>query len=214
MSGRGTAEEWLSASEDGLVELSADALEDVVKTTLESIEGDFSTADLRLMTDLSAISPEIKAVGMEIAAIRPDEISDRHIPTATDELDAIVLATEDATNAIMEAAETIEGIAEAVGGEQREKLEQAVTGIYEACSFQDITGQRINKVVGTLHHIEEKISGLVAAFAVEIEEYKLANPMSSANEDISTDADLLNGPQLSGEGQSQEEIDALLASFD
>ena len=106
----------MSASEDGLVELSADALEDVVKTTLESIEGDFSTADLRLMTDLSAISSEIKAVRMEIAAIRPDEISDRHIPTATDELDAIVLATEVATNAIMEAAETIEGIAEVGDG--------------------------------------------------------------------------------------------------
>lgn len=203
----------MGVSEHGVAELSADALEDVVKTTLETIEGDFSTADLRLMGDLSAISSEIKAARMEIAAIRPDEISDRHIPTATDELDAIVLATEDATNAIMAAAETIEAIAEAVGGGHQEKLEQAVTGIYEACSFQDITGQRINKIVGTLHHIEAKISGLVEAFAEEIEEYKLANP-DSGQEEEGAESDLLNGPQLSGEGQSQEEIDALLASFD
>ncbi len=213
MSGNGTAQEWLSVSDDATSDLSSDKLEEIVKTTLQTIEGDFAPSDLRVMTDLASISSEIKAVRMEIASTRPDEISDRHIPTATDELDAIVQATEDATNGIMAAAETIEGIAETVGGEHGATLEQAVTGIYEACSFQDITGQRIAKVVGTLHHIEQTISGLVASFADEIAEYKAANPTPDGESD-KTDADLLNGPQLSESAQSQDEIDALLASFD
>ncbi len=213
MPGNGTAQEWLSVSDDVASDISADELEEIVKTTLRTIEGDFASADLRVMSDLASISSEIKAVRMEIASTRPDEISDQHIPMATDELDAIVEATEEATNAIMAAAETIEAVAGAIGAEHGETLEQAVTGIYEACSFQDITGQRIGKVVGALRHIEEKISGLVATFAEEIEEYKLANPATEEAADR-TDADLLNGPQLSGEGQSQEDIDALLASFD
>ena len=53
----------------------------------------------------------------------------------------------------------------------------------------------------------------MTAFAEEIEEYKLANP-ESGDDASASERDLLNGPQLSGEGQSQEDIDALLASFD
>ena len=52
----------------------------------------------------------------------------------------------------------------------------ATTRIYEACSFQDITGQRITKVVKALHGIEEKVDAFVAAFGDEIEKYKKANP--------------------------------------
>ena len=216
MSTQTAAEDWFDVTEDTVSELTDDQIEDVVKHALKTIEGDFSTADLRLLNDLSGISSEIKAVRMEIAAVRPDEISAQHIPKATDELDAIVAATEDATNSIMEAAEQIEAVAEAVGGEHGDKLGEVVTGIYEACSFQDITGQRISKVVNALHHIEDKIGSLVESFAAEIEEYKRDNPSPETPDETATgdEADLLNGPQLQGEGQSQEEIDALLASFD
>lgn len=215
MSNLGTAEDWFEVTDDSVSELTSDQIEDVVKNALKTIEGDFTTADLRLLNDLSDISSEIKAARMEIAAIRPDEISAQHIPNATDELDAIVAATEEATNSIMEAAEEIEAVAEAVGGEHGEKLGNVVTGIYEACSFQDITGQRISKIVAALHHIEEKIGGLVDSFSAEIEEFKRDNPTPEPEvESSSDDADLLNGPQLEGQGQSQEDIDALLASFD
>ena len=214
MSKQGQAEDWIDVSDVGASTLTDDQIEDVVKNALKTIEGDFSTGDLRLLNDLTDISAEIKAARMEIAAIRPDEISAQHIPKATDELDAIVSATEDATNSIMEAAEQIETVATDVGGAHGDKLAEVVTNIYEACSFQDITGQRISKVVNTLHHIEEKIGNLVEAFAAEIEEYKRDNPDADAVDAPGDEADLLNGPQLQGEGQSQEEIDALLASFD
>ena len=135
---------------------------------------------------------------------------------AGDELDAIVEATAEATNGIMDATEIVENVMSELEGEQAERLMDATTRIYEACSFQDITGQRITKVVKALHGIEEKVDALVAAFGDEIEKYKKANPKeedSGADKPI-TDEDLLEGPQLAGDGKSQDEIDALLASFD
>ena len=49
-------------------------------------------------------------------------------------------------------------------GEPATKLQDATTRIYEACSFQDITGQRITKVVTTLKTIEAKVAQIVATF--------------------------------------------------
>ena len=71
-------------------------------------------------------------------------------------------------------------------------------------------------MVNALKHIEEKIDALVEAFGSEIEKYKSENP-SPTDDDapkVITDDDLLEGPQLEGQGRSQEDIDALLASFD
>ena len=47
------------------------------------------------------------------------------------------------------------------------KLQDAVTQIYEACSFQDITGQRITKVVTTLKAIEGKVAHIISTFGAE-----------------------------------------------
>jgi chemotaxis protein CheZ len=90
----------------------------------------------------------------------------------------------------------------------------ATTEIYEACGFQDITGQRITKVVKALKDIEEKIDALVEAFGSEIAKYKKSAPEEEPEPEAVTDEDLLNGPQLKEKAQTQEEIDVLLASFD
>ena len=85
----------------------------------------------------------------------------------------------------------------------------AVTRIYEACSFQDITGQRITKVVRTLKSIEDRIAAIVATFADRApgtEDAPRAPPQDRPS--------LLNGPQLPGNGVDQAEIDRLLASLD
>ena len=198
----------------------SDALSDteitaIVASVVDSMRGDFSSADLKLCHELEALVEYIQAAKAEISSLRPDKISSEHIPNATDELDAIVNATEVATNTIMAGAEVIEEVAAQLGGEQADKLVNAVTSIYEACSFQDITGQRIGKVVGTLQRIEGWVFDLVEAFGHEIE--RLADetpPNGQPAESQEDDSKLMNGPQLEGEGKSQAEIDALLASFD
>ena len=147
--------------------------------------------------------------------MRPDEVKDDYLPTAADELDAIVAATEKATNTIMDATEQIEGLMDKVDPEDASVIMEATSTIYEACGFQDITGQRTTKVVKALKDIEEKIDALVEAFGSEIEKFKNDNPKADEESGRElTDEDLLEGPQLEEQAQTQEEIDALLATFD
>ena len=121
----------------------------------------------------------------------------------------MVGATEDATNQIMDSCDVISAIAAKVDPEPRAELTQAVTRIFEACNFQDITGQRITKVVRTLKHIEGKIEVLIQALGEEVQKTHRSAAADPNNEDS-----LLNGPQLPGNAIDQSEIDKLLASFD
>jgi chemotaxis protein CheZ len=190
---------------------------EVVAALLAEMEGDLSEDNLKLFTELESLSRYITTAKSEIAALRPDEITARHLPKATDELDAIVGATEEATNSILAAMESLENMSADLPPEQAEKVTEAVTQVYEACSFQDITGQRITKVVSALKHIEEKVDALVAAFGDEIAKYKATHPDPEEDKPAPakpTDSDLLNGPQLPDDASKQAEIDALLASFD
>lgn len=201
---------------------------EVVTSLLASLHGDLSVTDLEIFSELESLASYIHAAKAEIAALRPDEVRDEFLPKAADELDAIVEATADATNTIMDATEAIEGVMGDVPQEIGDVLMEATTRIYEACGFQDITGQRITKVVKALKHIEERIDALVAAFGTEIDKYKASQaaesseppadkPAASEVEEAPgawKDEELLHGPQLKGEGRSQDEIDALLASFD
>ena len=169
----------------------------------------------RVFLEIEGLARFIEDAKAEIAALRPDEVTEEYLPSAANELDAIVAATAEATNTIMDAAEKIESIMDGVGPEHSKVLEEASTMIYEACSFQDITGQRINKVVKTLEEIETKVSALVNAFGDEIARVKATMPKDKQVEEaVPSDEDLLQGPQLAGQGVSQDEIDRLLAEFD
>ena len=162
------------------------------------------------------------AIKQEILELRPDEISQEHLPAASIELDAIVSATENATNAIMESAEAIEAIGTELGGDANDRLIDATTRIFEACSFQDITGQRIGKVVRALREIETKIDDLLGVFGEEDDDarqarlvrHSAANDGAADNEgqDAISDADLLDGPQLPENAISQDDIDNLFAN--
>ena len=121
-------------------------------------------------------------------------------------------ALNQATHAIMASAETIDGIGGEICDDKGQSLLNSTATIYEACGFQDITGQRITKVVATPQHIEEKINSLIAAFGGEGAKQKRSKAKSPKNP--LADEDLLEGPQLKGVGKSQAEGDAVLAEFD
>ena len=183
-------------------------VQEVVTAVLTTMSGDLSSHETSLLGEVEALGRTIAAAKQEIAALRVDDIRDRDIPSATDELDAIVEHTAVATNAILESCELLEGLGSDVTGDSAGKLQDAVTKIYEACSFQDITGQRITKVVTTLKTIEAKVAQIITAFGVQ-------HPSSPAPEasHVPTDADLMHGPQLPSNAMDQSDIDKLLASF-
>lgn len=184
---------------------------DVVTSLMSTIEGDIGVADLRVHRELHDLLDYIRQARQEIAAIRPDRIRVESIQVATDELDAVVTATEEATGKFMDAAESLENLAGELNNDTSFVLNEVATQIYEASSFQDITGQRITKVVGALQHIEERIARLAnlmddAPHAVD--------DLPAPEEESHEEQELLNGPGMPGQANSQEDIDALLASFD
>jgi chemotaxis protein CheZ len=181
---------------------------EVVRVVLSTLSGDLSAQETSLLAEVEALGHTIARAKVEIAALRVDDITDNHIPFATDELDAIVEHTATATNAILSSCETLDEVGGALTGEPATRLQDATTRIYEACKFQDITGQRINKVVGTLKTIEAKVVQIVATFGngdrETLDEF--------AGE--ATAAELLNGPQHPAVAMDQSDIDKLLASFE
>jgi len=182
---------------------------DIVAALMRSLTGDLSAAQLRLSQELTALVDYINQARKEMAALRPEEIRFQHIPQATDELDAVVEATASATGAIIDAAEELEKLSATLKPKLKDQVTGIATKIYEASNFQDLTGQRITKVVRTLRHIEARITALAAALGHEAQGNAAAAETQSED-----DAALLNGPQLPQHANSQAEIDALLASFE
>jgi chemotaxis protein CheZ len=181
----------------------------IVASLMESVEGDIGPADLAVRRELDSLLALIQRARTEVVEIGSPEIRDRHLPVANEELDAVVAATESAADAFLSAAEQLETLAGEAEGAAAEKLTDIATSIYEASGFQDITGQRIGKVVGALQLVEQRVmrmSRLLAGEAVDDEPVK--------RHDDRPDAGLLHGPGLGNDVSSQEDIDALLASFD
>ena len=181
---------------------------EVVRAVLTSMRGDLSSGETALLHEVEELGVMIANARHEIAELKVDDITGTHIPSATDELDAIVAHTAVATEAILEVCETLDSLAGKSDGDVAATLQEATTRIYEACSFQDITGQRITKVVATLKKIDAKVSHLLSTFG------KGRARKGTLLDDAQVDADLLNGPQLPQNAMDQSDIDRLLASFD
>jgi len=93
----------LSALKTRMPSYTKDEIQEVVTEMLTSMEGDLSEMNLKLYAEVESLARYIVTAKSEIAALRPDEITNDHIASATDELDAIVGSTEEATNGILQA---------------------------------------------------------------------------------------------------------------
>jgi len=164
---------------------------------------------------VSPVSTGIARLGLiiahakrDLAALQAQEIGRTHLPTAGDELSAIVGATESATNAILDAVERIEKAAGTMPGDAAATITTDVTAIYEACNFQDITGQRISKVVSVLKEVDSTVTELLATLNLPKVDLSQVSAISSKPKRTGDEA-LLNGPQAPGGAPNQADIDAL-----
>jgi chemotaxis protein CheZ len=157
----------------------------------------------RIAVELKAIAARIETLRDEVRRLRPEALTREQVPAAGAELEAIVRDTEAATNRIMAAAEGLlaADLSDPVAG--RAEIERHAIDIFEACGFQDITGQRISKVVKALAEIETRTGGLAAALGVV--------EFDAPAEPVRTTDPLLNGPALEGPETSQDDVDALFA---
>jgi chemotaxis protein CheZ len=189
-------------------EISHEAVTRAVEEVISTLTGTLTLNEIKLYRELEDLARFIQSAKREIAALRPQDIPDEHIPMATDELDAVVAATAQATGEILDCAEQLEKLAPALPEAAAQQITQSVTRIFEASNFQDITGQRITKVVKTLKYIETKIDSLVTTFGTRELDVEPPTPV-----ELEGDAKLLHGPQMPAVANTQAEIDAILAGL-
>ncbi|WP_438994088.1 protein phosphatase CheZ [Pseudemcibacter sp.] len=188
----------------------------VTEILMRSLESYFKSIDLTLYKECKDLADYIEEARAEISSLSPDHDDSAGIPRAGQELDAIVEATESATDTIMQAAEDLMSFDTEDFDEYKNHINDEVMKIFEACSFQDITGQRISKVVKTLNHVEDRVNKLISILGITSDSSTsngakpIIDPETGELNGESNDEDLLNGPALAGEGIDQGEIDSLL----
>src|SRR5882757_361263 len=119
----------------------------------------------KLKGELDLIYDAINKTKQEIATVHVTGFEGPEMARVTNELDAIVGGTESATETILSSAEEIDQMASTLLARLKNEqdhamvqdLQERVIKIFEACNFQDLTGQRISRVVGTLKFIETHI---------------------------------------------------------
>src|SRR4051812_16612031 len=184
------------------------ALLDTYRAQIEQCE--------KLKVELDLIHDAISRTKREIAVLHGKSFNGEEMAKVNGELGAVVGGTEHATQQILEATEAIDQAATALSkntspDQQKllsEEIQERVVSIFEACNFQDLTGQRISKVMNTMKFIEQHINAMMDIWGGVDAIKAHATPIIDTREG---DAKLLNGPKLDGDvgHASQDDIDAL-----
>eukprot|EP01037_Dinobryon_pediforme_P027946 gene27946-31019_t len=194
----------------------------------------------RIRLDLADMAEAITRTKQEIFQMKVESEEGGRFAEASNELDAIVSQTEQATETILQNAEKAQELAwtlreNNVAAELCDNLESYVTEIYTGCSFQDLTGQRTRKVVTVLRYLESRINSMTGIWGLDessadedapVEAAPQETPGLEALEQALTsapvapsfsnpfetrpDGHLLNGPQLDGRGINQSDVDDLM----
>src|ERR1043165_7674224 len=172
----------------------------------------------KLKAELDLIYDAINRTKQEIATVHLTGFEGPEMTRVTNELDAIVGGTEHATEEILSQAEEIDQLAATLAARLKNDQDQALVAdmqdrvikIFEACNFQDLTGQRITKVVSTVKFIETHIVRMMEIWG-GLQDFKgiEAGQITARG----GDARMRNGPKIAGDAghASQDEIDALFA---
>lgn len=141
-----------------------------------------------------------------------DDGKERRLARAAGELGAAVEGMEKATVRILKSVEVVDDSAKALTATLKDDykrglaqdIQDHVVKIYEACNFQDLSGQRIGNVIRTLNSVEEQVAAMLKRCdAVGGKAPAPAKPASGRG--------LLNGPRLDGDSghTDQRDIDKM-----
>src|SRR5215467_2552260 len=173
--------------------------EELSRGMIEAYKAEIAEAQ-KLKAELDIIYAAINQTKREIATLHVSGFEGPEMKRVTHELDAVVGGTQEATENILAAAEFIDQAANSLSAAVKSEQDQAlahdiqdhVIRIFESCNFQDLTGQRITKVVATLKFIETHIVRMIEIWG-GIESFKDITPAAIAERD--REEKLLHGPK-------------------
>ena len=160
------------------------------------------------------ISEELQSVQDEIHYLKNNlsnssDASDTYdlLVSAINDLRDVFKIQESSTNEILDLSEKIMSIANSEQHNKKEIIDTAIN-ICEKCNFQDLSGQRIQRVLTNLSKLEYVICTVLKAFmGIQVQRHSIKERPVNTN-DSST---LMNGPQALDNAPSQEDIDKLFA---
>jgi chemotaxis protein CheZ len=164
--------------------------------------------------ELALIYAAVERTRTEMTGLGAEAQTSERTARASRELAAIVGGTEQATQSILQAAEEIDQAANALSASVKGSHEKGLTQdvqdrvvqIFEACNFQDLTGQRVGHVLEALKFVEEHVARLLAIWH-DVEQFKPVVLDAPAEDDRR----FLNGPKLADDGghSTQDDIDGM-----
>jgi chemotaxis protein CheZ len=166
-----------------------------------------------LTENLEALFHYIQRVRREIASLTRSGDGDNKFATMGEQLDGIIEATGEAGDTIIDAAEknlaAVDRLRQMPTTPEQRAVLQSLSAnnnrIFEACEFQDLTGQRVAKIVRSMSYVESRVDALMEIWGrTELEKVLPASEASPSDDDR-----LMNGPQSRARAISQDEIDKL-----
>ena len=230
----------------GKISEKLDVPPDVVKQIIHHVkaimEGELHLKDLELYGDLGELARYINETKKSLKKFSNLDIVENELPETSDQLEGILEATEEATNQILTLTEELlqdnGAISQKILQLKESVKDQSLNGtqgilndldtknsdnynkllsIMTACNFQDLTGQRIQKIVELVRDIESKIMTMVISFNLKIkgkdgdvDKEKIAKEEKLLEQ---YQADLMKGPQRKDVAVKQDEVDDLLAEL-
>jgi len=173
----------------------ADQLEGIIETT--------ENAANKIMDNLDLLQEQTKKMEETIASLKSGKlrVPGKNMKYIEADIDAAAVET---ITPLLDYIEITE-----------QKNTALITDIFVQMSFQDLTGQRIKKIMTLVHQMEEKLKKMVVSFGVKLSE-KGKNPNISSEElerVVNEKVVALAGPQKMGKGLDQSDIDNILANM-
>jgi chemotaxis protein CheZ len=174
-----------------------------------------SAPDQIAASDYQALAREVDMVALYITDLRSAinglgvlDITDRKLNAVQADINEVILHTRSATDTVLETAESLMAANE-TGGAYRELVEERMMRLMEACSFQDLTGQRLSRVSETLNAMEERLKRFAAL--VKPKGHAEIAGSEERHRDDWRQRNLVNGPG-GANAMDQEMVDFLLAN--
>ncbi len=181
-------------------------VKDIVQSELPGQYAGHTIASLRKYQENESI--------VEIAdpSNSPREISEKHLPAIIQNLNAIRSTAESATHAIMNAAENIQALLGMLDERLEQQIRKELTLVVQACAFQDITGQRMTRIVDSIEEIECSVDGILAAMGDKQAARRYGEMKAKREKDKALHKNKLSGPQNIIVKDKQAEIDSIFGN--
>ena len=139
-----------------------------MRTLAEQRDSNAADAVQILKDELAQIHDTIARNKRELGALIGDG-KERRMARAADELRAAVDGMDHATQKILKSVEVVDESAKALTATLKDDykrglaqdIQDHVVQIYEACNFQDLAGQRIGNVIGTMTMVEDQVAAML-----------------------------------------------------